>query len=42
MKFREKVLKKGIAWMLAGVLSAVILAGCGEGQQKEQGLQELL
>lgn len=37
MKFREKVLKKGIAWMLAGALSMGILAGCGDGQQKEQG-----
>lgn len=36
MKFREKVLKKAIAWMLAGALSAGMLAGCGDGQQKDQ------
>lgn len=39
MKVREKVLKKGIAWILAGALSAGALAGCGGQRNSQSGLE---
>lgn len=36
MKVREKVLKKGISWILAGVLSVGLLSGCADGKQGGQ------